>query len=531
MPGPDYIIRAKLVIDDTDAGRDVDVVDRKVTRLDRKARGLGLSFGRAFAMLGGAAAAVGVARGIASINSEIETAEAGLATLFSAQFGLEIEQGVMAARSSLQGLREDAAKGVGELTDYTRTFQLALGAGVDPDSARELTRNALGAGFALQGQRGLQNAGLDLQQAIQSGVSDRTTPIVMAALNAMGMAASEFNAMDVDSKVRTLNEAFGAFEGGVELMGQTWEAQTATLRDTVTELARTVTRPLFDSWTRGLRRVNDLLDGSSDRLARIATRAGEGLPSLFNAATSPAGIGAAAGAGAVAVTTGLGGAAGIGLFGVVAAGATMVLGALSEFPQLFGMLVRSGLQLWEALGPLADAFARLTGQGSVLNLIGAGMLLFLGGFVRWLSRLVDILTVATDAVGTLFRVAGNNIRAVFEAIRAAMSGDAEGARAVLSDALDRDRRLVTSFGNRTQDLFIDDAGERARRDEQAADLSAMLDGLKSGGNVTNINGPVNVEVKAETLDDPDRVAVAFEDILDRVVRFKQGVRRPGLAPV
>lgn len=259
------------------------------TQIERRARVAGGNIARnLLAGLGGLAGGymlARAARGIASIHTEIETAQAGLATLFSAFGGGDIETSMKRARGAIRDLRRDAAVGAGELFHYAQGYQAIFGAtsgAVDHDRLRNLTRNAIAAGFALRGHEGMTLAPIDIQQALSGALGDRTTPIAIRALQAIGMSADEFRKLGVAEKVDALNRGFQSFEAGIQAMGQTWEAQTSKMRDNIKEIARTATSRVFERWKGHLIEANRWLEANTDKMEEMATVWGERLIGVWD---------------------------------------------------------------------------------------------------------------------------------------------------------------------------------------------------------------------------------------------------------
>lgn len=574
----DYTIRARIVAEDATASG-ADSASRRLAQVEQGATRAGMSISgmltRAFAVLGGAAG-VGVAvRGMVGLNSEIQTAQAGLATLFTAMTGAPIASSVGIARKELQALRKDAAVGVGELSDYVAAFQGVLGpglaAGKNTEQLRELTRNALAAGFALQGQRGLRNAPIDIQQALTSGAGDRITPIVSTALKAVGQTNEAFNKLTVAKRIDELNRAFSTFGPGVALMGQTWEAQFSTLTDSVKNLVRVATTPLFDRWTEGLRTVNRWLTANSDDLEARMTEWGGRLvatwDTLISRATVYAGIlgtaalasaapglagGAAAGAGSLAairaavmsgamagslrmgaLAPGLAGAGAVGggaLGGLSAIGgilATLAAPALAVGVALTSVLTAirnggAGLQILEnglyrvqqAFTSAGTALDYLTQSGGAFDAIGQTLLATFGGLLYVVDPLIRGLGSLAIGLGLVLNVVTDGFRAMY----LVATGDLAGASkiSVLGRVNDAAEALGKVWANQ---------GSFTYRDTQAgADANMDPRKMKVPQSVTNI-GTVNMNVKTEVNADPARVMTAFSEGLDHIRVFGRGAKR------
>ena len=542
------------------------------------------------AAVGGGLAAFGLreaAAGMAAMHAEMEALEGGMATLFSAQLGLPIEDALLRSRGLMRGLAQDAATGVGELADYATAASRVLGfanqAGKGDKDVQELTRNALAAGMALRGDEGLKTAGFDVTQALSGNVSDQETPIVAAALSAAGVSQKAFAKLDVAARFDTLNRAFGRFGAGVGLMGKGWDAQLSTLRDGLRHVGVLATRPIYDAWLERLRGANTWMSAHGALLDRVAgvvggrllgawrgveavvdrvmgrvggmegliggverLAAGEGpgwlrglvsgggalaavsamlggvgkLGGLAEAFAGVAGLAGGGGAG-VGVAGAAAGGAGIGLLAeglalllplAVAAGGVFlaVSGAMGEFPAVTGFVGSSIDGLQKKFWPLVAAFGRLNQEGSILNRVGAGLMVVFGVFVRWNGLLLSLATGAVDLVGRYFLLLGRGFDFVFAKV-----WDLLASLGVAN--LRAPRASMPSPG---------DHAKLAADEEVTAEPARPP--VAGKGNVV-LTGPVHIEVKAERMDDPDRVAVAFDALIKRADRSKLQARRMGLA--
>ncbi|MBL8616340.1 MAG: hypothetical protein JNM72_12065 [Deltaproteobacteria bacterium] len=537
-------------------------------------------------VVGGGLAALGLreaAGGIAAMHAEMDTLQAGMATLFSAQLNLPIDDALQRSRGLMHGLAADAAAGVGELADYStaaaRVLSFANAAGKGDEGVRELTRNALAAGMALRGNEGMQTAGFDVAQALSGNVSDQETPIVAAALAAAGVSQKAFTKLDVTARFETLNRAFGRFGAGVALMGKGWDAQLSTFQDGLRQVARLATRPIYDAWLERLRSANTWLAGHSAQLDRVAgliggrvlaawqgveavvervlgrvgglegmlsgvervaggegpgwmrgLASGGGMLATFGALVGGASklgglaeafsgaAGLVGGGGATAGAAGGAAAGGLGI-GVLAealavlapvavaiGGAFLaVSGAMGEFPAVTGFVTNAVDTLQERFWPLVAAFGRLNQEGSILNRVGAGLMGLFGVFLHWNGLLLSLATSAVDLVGQAFLAMGQGVdfvaAKVWDLLASLGVANVRGPRAYVPNAAD--------------------LAALAREEDTPA---ATKPPVAAKGNVT-FTGPVHVEVKAERMDDPDRVAVAFDELLRRADRSRLQARR------
>jgi len=588
------VVRARFVVSD-ESGTGVTGATQRVEGLRSSVFSLGSTVTRVLGALGVSVGFGAFARGVIGLNGELQQANAGMATLLSANYGMKGIEALGLAKSIVSDLRRDAAGGAGELRDYIGSFQTILGPGLrtgaNVQQLRELNRNALAAGFALRGQEGMGLAGFDVQQALTGQVGDRTTPIVMQALGAAGITADAFRKLRPEERVDALNRAFSTFAEGVSLMGQTWDAQASTFKDHLKELARTATSPLFDRWSEQLRKANEWLTKNQDRLEEIAGRVGGKLVRLWDHLISQAGtyaalvgaatfapvagglarggFGAAAGAGAlgagggligmlrgawgwmVSSATQIGQAASwganlpgrVGVIGRVAGGAAAGLGEaggiLGAFGQLLGKLalplaivttaflaVKGALtefqaptmflaqqwgRLMESLTMLGASFGLLTDKGSVLNLIGAGLVFAVGGLIWALDKGIRVLAIFVVGLGVVFRLIGENMRRI-------LTGDFAGANAANMLILEEGRGQISAM--LAKDAALSAIKPKAEEPPKPPGAARQPD--------INID---KVEIQINTRAGHREIAGAFDLLVERTNRYRrQAVRRPAWSP-
>lgn len=581
----DYTIVAEIVAKDA-TGPGAKEAEKSVKRVEDRARSASGWLSSMFALLGGAAGVGYVVRGFVGLNSEIQDATIGMASLLNASTGTPMDRSLRIARTQLQGLREDAAKGAGELTDYTAGFQVLLNPGITAgktlEQIRELTRTAIGAGFALRGVEGIQYAPRDVQQALTGQLGERTTPIVFQALRAAHIDIEKFRRESQAAKFDDLMTAFGKFGPGIAAMGKTWSAQFATLKDNVKELIRTVTGPLFDRWTKDLVKVNEWFTAHKGEIAEIATSWGRKMVAMWDVLIKRAGtyaalVGAAAvipqiGAGRAALTgvassagaflgpvwaairTGaMGGVASAGIagsggFGAALSGAAgglmgglralapalgaiawpiaavttaflAIKGAIGEFPSVTGYFVEAWGRLMGAFGDLGGAFESLSGQGSLLNLVGAALIGTLGGLVDGLAFVVKGVATLTYALGGLLSYLGSGAEMVYLFARGDLKGATAAQRRFEGVWGETGTSISKMWGGEPAGPVLSKYGVRRRGEG--------VDKLDVPSNITNINGPITMHVKTEVNADPARVMVALNEGVDRLRVFAtQGKRLP-----
>ncbi|WP_298516647.1 hypothetical protein [uncultured Nocardioides sp.] len=600
----DYVIVARIVLKD-ESGPGVAGAKKGLAEVERQAVTVGNNMGRqlmqAFAGFGSMASVAAASRSIVKINSEMETATASMASLFTATFGMDMVAGLEQARSVMADLNADAASGVGEMMNYAEAYQLLLSpvtsAGGDLDLVRRLTAQSLTAGFALRGQQGLALAPMDITQALQQGANQRITPIASAALRAADISEEAFNAMTVANKIEALTEAFGRFDAAIEIMGGTWDAQMATLQDGFKQLLRTATTPLFDRWSDQLSKANGWMEANNDLLAKQVDVWGARLLSVWDHLIDKAGTYAAI-VGGVTVVQGLGGGGnladmagrgagmvrtgagalrsvaadpfgmgamingslglaggssgvggmlsqlGVGLRGLavgasrlawpiaaITGGFLAVQGAMVEFPAALGFMTDAWGTVMVSFGQLGDVFGELNAEGSALSVVGAGLLYALGGLGYAVSFIIKGFTTLTKILG----LAIQNIGLGLHGLWALANGDTAGAKGIFNDAaknayVDMPSELFdmwTNWGPATRE--VDRLGFSDVPPVDRLGYSDVPDTPKDTPKLPPLNiGPVKIEITAETMEDPARVAVTMETVLGRLSRHRTQARRPGL---
>ncbi|MEQ1731089.1 MAG: hypothetical protein ABL982_22195, partial [Vicinamibacterales bacterium] len=475
----DYIIKTRFEVQGNVPG--LDRVHSQLTRMEGLVGGLGRSITGnllgAFAGIAGIAGIGSLVKQVVGLNSEIQNAEFGIASLFSSLAKMPMNQALGLAKDQLKGLRQEAAAGVGELSDYVEGFQMILGpagaAGASVDKVRELNRLSLAAGFALRGQAGLKQAPLDIVQALTSGAHDRTTPIVEQALRSVGISDTKFNAMGSNAKIEALLKGFGTFKAAAEAMGGTWDAKMATFRDAVKDIARIVTEPLFNKWTDDLTDANNWLQRNRALINDIADGAGKKLSGAHDAVVANAGLLGTAGAGAAAAVGGgrltgaAAGALGLGGPGAIIAGlaaamfgfiGSAVTAAIRKFPEL-------GQRLSSHFGVLVGAFGQL--GDAVLKLFANPWMAEFGTrFASFGDALLKTGIVITRFISAMVEQFDFFLRIAYlggKAFEALTSGDRAGAEVLFAAAKATNATGGAVFANRMSGL-LDFNGAAAARD-------------------------------------------------------------------
>lgn len=548
MPTTEDIVRVKIEVDDTVRG--LAGAKRKISSLSQLGTATGAAIGGAlrgaFAIAAGVTGVGLVSRGIVGLQSEIKDTEIGIASLVTALTGQDITSSLGQARTIVGQLKDDAAVGAGELSNYADGFQRILGpanrAGASLKEVRELNRLALAAGFALRGGEGLLLAPMDVVQALTAGVGERTTPIVNQLLGAIGMTNEAFNKLSKRDRFDALTKAFGTMDEGAKLMGQTFTAQTATFKDGVKDIIRSATEPIFEVWTTQLRNANEWLTDNRDKMREMAEDFGPKLAGIWEsisrnpgaiagglgAAAAVPGVGKFAGAGGLSALGGLagggalaGGAILAGILSIVALGFVAVKGAIFEYPDLLTTIGASFNILGVAFGKLFDALGSFTQKGSILNALGEGI--------------VSVFTISLDlfARGIMVFAAGLKFmgsslvatKLLFEGVGLAAMGRFGGAK----EKFDAWKAVgASAFGAFGQDFK--DAFKPIRTTKVRENKKGEGEGLEKPGQGDVNIGKIEVRIQTERQDDPNRVAVSFNTVLSRANAFRKQARTAPLSP-
>lgn len=546
----DDIVRVKIEVDDQIRG--LVGAQRQISNLQRLGTAVGRGIGGAIA--GGFAVAAGMAgvgllsRGIIGIQNEVKDTEVGIASLISALTGQDITASLGRAKTIVGDLKEDAAKGAGELHHYATGFQRILGparaAQASLKEVRELNRVALAAGFAMRGAEGLLLAPMDVMQALTAGVGERTTPLVNTLLGAIKMTNKEFNALAKRDRFDALMKAFGTMSGGADLMGKTFSAQTATLKDGVKDIIRNVTAPVFQLWTEQLEAANDWMTKNKENMREMAEDYGPKLAQLWKDISSNPGA-AAGGLGAVALAPGVGrfaGAGGLsaaggmvgggalagggvvaGVLALLAVGFVAVKGAIMEYPALLESIGAAGTILAVAFGKLFSALGALVQKGSILNTLGGGIIMVFVTAVDLFARGIMVVAAGVKALGSSLVAT----RHLFEGIALAATGQFGLAGKSFAAHQDVSKNALSILAQDIKDALTKPIRTTKVRTSKNDDEGGGLD--KPFGGDTHI-GKVEVIVQTEVNEDPNRVAVAMEEVFSRLDTYRRQARASPLSP-
>lgn len=346
----------------------------------------------------------------------------------------------------------------GSAEDYAKAMQLA-GAEVqkatgDYEKSFDLVTNMTAVGMALgqsaEGSAHMLNRLLDSER----GMLNTRSADGRALLNAMRqlpgyahLTAEGFSKMGLEERTKIVTELPKQFEGMLEAATGSWKSQFSKVATATEVIFRRGTEPLFEGMKDGLHEVLGLLVDSNGELTSFAQKVvdiGKGLSGGIVAGVKGIGEGIGSGAISPAMMGGaVGGAAAIaegGALPLVALGAGLaeflsrtddvneVLGQLSDMADTFLTALGVVAPVIDMVGTLiADAISGiLPAFLSGLNMIGEGLLVFLGVVVQIANELFEQLQPALmglwEAVGDLFESIGAFLGPIIKILGFALYG-------------------------------------------------------------------------------------------------------------
>lgn len=492
--------------------------------------GLGGGLG-GLAGLAGGVGLVGATSSIIGLNTEVQNAENSIASLYSAMNNMSIADSLVIAKDTVKELRQDAAKGAGELSDYLEGFaRLKSSTGIDGDRLRNLNKLAIAAGFAMRGQEGIRILPRDIMQAMTAGISQGETQDLNLALRNIGMGdTAKFNALSREDRLKAIEKALARYGDAAEMMGRTWDAQAATMKDNLKEVTRNVTGGLFNRWTEQLTEANRWLERNSEEIEKQTQLVGKNLLGAYDEvirrAPELAGIGMTGAGAALGMRGGLAVAgaagAGTGMTGLI--GATLgILGgglaqAAQEYPQLADQAVESFGRLGGAMSILAGDVAEFATTNDLIVTFGAGM-----------------LTAASNTADALTLVAGAMSELTTKSKQFADFGMLTILRRMAPDG-----KTAAYFLEKESHMRQDIAAGGGKVPASPGFMGPTLDMLRGKGDgsdkptvnqVTNFNGPISVTVRAESLDNPDQVASSFRKVFAHIEQYPEGSSAGKMVP-
>lgn len=569
-------VATRFVVDPSVSG--LSSISRQIANISGQITGMG----RLFSIVAGGAGLERLVGSVIKLNSSLQDATFGMATLFSAIDHRKFTNAMSLARTEIQGLREDAAKGAGGLKDYLdsyqRIFAPARQAGGSLNQIRELNRLVVAAGFARgMGPQGASQAASSVARAVGGNVSLRNAPVVAEALASIGVNLAQFRAESPEQRLQTLIKAFGSFKEAADAMGKTWSSRIETFTNSIQNFALEVSGGLFDQWNDDLGQINDWLGKNRVILDDIAGRIGSRLLSVFQqlsqdpggtlAAAVGVGAGLTAGGAAARAASGLklsapmmapagavwNASAGryqlssgkfaapvpLGGGGVVSAG----IGGLATFGWVAAIAAAVAAVAAFVSGSVAAAaarfpnlVARIGASFGQLALEAANLWKSFSNFIMHNPIMLGLGKALLIAADGIVMAAGKTMRilSIFIDFFTDMISIVSGPVLSAVDSARQGHFTEAKAFMDTAGVLVDAASLRAAGGfknlmRDSAIIVAPGTNAPSGGksdedrdkpgNITNINGPITVKVVAEKLDDPNSVASTFEAILEKIRQF------------
>jgi hypothetical protein len=166
-----------------------------------------------------------------------------------------------------------------------------------------------------------------------------------------------------------------------------------------------------------------------------------------------------------------------------------------------------------SLALLGDSFGMLTGEGSVLNLIGAALVFTLGGVVHIVDKVVRVFAVLTVGLGYVFRVIGMNLRRL-------VTGNWKGSVIANQILADEAKAVIGP---------LLDAAMRGPKWDQGKftppEVPTDRDNNNTYIDTVNINQTVNTRMGHR------EIAGAFDLLIERTNRYRSQARRVAVPAV
>lgn len=538
-------------------------LDKLQGRLDRVNAGLGMVTGamERIALGVGATVFAGATMGaraligaVVRLGSDAEDTSLALAAMLGANGATNgWAESMQVSQHAMARIRADAAALPGEAQDYINIFRSGLAgmlqSGLNTDGAVRLA-DRVGAVAAML-QVDSQQAGRDLALMLggRAGAQVRLWTAIQAQV---GVTAHAFNALGAEQRRVLLDRALDRYNGAIEASGHTWSALTGTVKTFAQDSIRAFGGPFYDAakhrleglvaylsthgadvtrqfeqWgVRGVGAMERMYDRATrfvgfmrsnwrpmmdDTIAKARELVGvyaglQGARGGLSLGSSLAGLlgGSGGGGGAAAAVAGAGGAAAVGAaaaaLAVGAAAMTVAIqdgafdwrGALAELrPQAEGLRTQFH-DLWEAGRPL-------------VSLYGVALLTSLTKLSEVVMRVVSVFTYVATAIATV----GSAVARLFPHLVAGFVNPESGG-GVGGINVDRDpREGLDALPPRFTSSPTSRPGPRTRPPTPA-------------GHTT-----IHNHFMIEQADNPERVALTVQHVLERELRHPTQAAMPG----
>lgn len=521
--------------------RNVDLAARSATRLRHSLMSLATG-----TIVG---AAIGTLIGkLGALNDGFRKTEVSLAGVLSNVYGGgTLAQTMPDAKGLARQLAFAAAKTPGSASELQNAFvQLAPIAGKNTTDLTDFASKLLVAGHLSRGDVGRQNIIGDISQALDSGkINARQMKDVRMAFAFAGMDTAEFDNAKQSEKMAVLTKALDALGDQIDLLKNTFEYQSTTLVSYLQLLTSAGTSDFTGKFAGSMGGVNDFLEKHFEWFEAV-------LKGIAPAITA---IGTAAGSlfvtfAAVGTFLGMAGS----LFAIL--GAEAVVGGMvtvvAGFVALAATLPALGLFVAALVASLQEGTVTFEEIGLAINRLLYQFVIPLGeglwdlgealwfafkdllaeGFGKEMDRALEQLE--TFAIG--IRFLGDMLSAVADVIEAvALRVNAHATMALGIYQKDAHKMATANQLFIRSEMKMSDAENKALQAyvRLFMPLSYFKPGADGGKdyekskNTTNINGDIRVVVKADTIEDPQRVAVVWEQFLAETALRSRSATRTG----
>jgi len=211
--------------------------------MERIALGVGASL---FGAVTGGALAFG--RSLVAINSNLEDTNLAIGAMLQANGATNgWAESMQVSQHAMAQIRADAAALPGEAQDYINIFRSGLAgmlqSGLNTDGAVRMA-DRVGAVAAML-QVDSQQAGRDLALML-GGRAGGQVRLWTAIAAQVGVTAHAFNALGAEQRRVLLDRALDRYNGAIEASGHTWSALTGTVKTFAQDSIRAFGGPFFD---------------------------------------------------------------------------------------------------------------------------------------------------------------------------------------------------------------------------------------------------------------------------------------------
>lgn len=214
-----------------------------------------LNIGGNILSLAGGLSLAGLVREGINFNKEMETAKIAIATVMAATTKTPLQENIEGAATAMDRLNVISAQTPGEIMDLVGIYQMMAGpitaAGGEMEDILELSKGtAIMAGVL---KRSFADTGATMAK-MQAGSAEAGNDIIIM-LRSMGLlteTTAEWREMLPEQRLKRIKEIMGTFAESGEMVGQTFDAQSSTIKSLGKIILGAFTETLFKRITQTL---------------------------------------------------------------------------------------------------------------------------------------------------------------------------------------------------------------------------------------------------------------------------------------